>query len=199
MGKNVEHKRLHLESSKQNYYIISLRAIIKAIFTSHPFQESHHSVLNPTNTPTVLPQCIRIYIDVCVYVCLYAYVYIYIYIYMHIHIYKYMYLYIHKYVYIMYAYVLIPVVVICQDHWYKVLTVEHRFFAHTTFYYPAIHFFEIEADSHARNLTSLHSRPYMKLAPPNGCDIIIQVLGCFQWGQACQSFAAGSVYYEIMH
>ena len=26
-------KRLHLESSKQNYYIISLRAIIKAIFT----------------------------------------------------------------------------------------------------------------------------------------------------------------------
>jgi len=25
---------LHLESSKQNYYIISLRAIIKAIFTS---------------------------------------------------------------------------------------------------------------------------------------------------------------------
>ena len=29
-----EHKRLHLESSKQNYYIISLRAIIKAIFTS---------------------------------------------------------------------------------------------------------------------------------------------------------------------
>ena len=28
-----EHKRLHLESSKQNYYIISLRAIIKAIFT----------------------------------------------------------------------------------------------------------------------------------------------------------------------
>jgi len=27
-----EHKRLHLESSKQNYYIISLRAIIKAIF-----------------------------------------------------------------------------------------------------------------------------------------------------------------------
>ena len=30
-----EHKRLHLKSSKQNYYIISLRAIIKAIFTSH--------------------------------------------------------------------------------------------------------------------------------------------------------------------
>jgi len=29
-----EHKRLHLESSKQNYYIISLRATIKAIFTS---------------------------------------------------------------------------------------------------------------------------------------------------------------------
>jgi len=29
-----EHKRLHLESSKQSYYIISLRAIIKAIFTS---------------------------------------------------------------------------------------------------------------------------------------------------------------------
>ena len=29
-----EHKRLHLESSKQNYYIISLRAIIKTIFTS---------------------------------------------------------------------------------------------------------------------------------------------------------------------
>ena len=29
-----EDKRLHLESSKQNYYIISLRAIIKAIFTS---------------------------------------------------------------------------------------------------------------------------------------------------------------------
>jgi len=28
-----EHKRLHLESSKQNYHIISLRAIIKAIFT----------------------------------------------------------------------------------------------------------------------------------------------------------------------
>jgi len=27
-----EHKRLHLESSKQNYYIISLRAIIKVIF-----------------------------------------------------------------------------------------------------------------------------------------------------------------------
>jgi len=27
-----EHTRLHLESSKQNYYIISLRAIIKAIF-----------------------------------------------------------------------------------------------------------------------------------------------------------------------
>jgi len=30
-----EHKRLHLESSKQNYYIISLRAIIKVIFTIH--------------------------------------------------------------------------------------------------------------------------------------------------------------------
>jgi len=30
-----EYKNLHLESSKQNYYIISLRAIIKAIFTSH--------------------------------------------------------------------------------------------------------------------------------------------------------------------
>jgi len=29
-----ENKRLHLESSKQNYYIISLRAIIKAIFNS---------------------------------------------------------------------------------------------------------------------------------------------------------------------
>jgi len=29
-----EHKRLHPESSKQNYSIISLRAIIKAIFTS---------------------------------------------------------------------------------------------------------------------------------------------------------------------
>jgi len=29
-----EHKRLHLESSKQNYYIISLRTIIKEIFTS---------------------------------------------------------------------------------------------------------------------------------------------------------------------
>jgi len=29
-----EHKRLHLESSKQNYYIISLRQIIKPIFTS---------------------------------------------------------------------------------------------------------------------------------------------------------------------
>ena len=28
-----ESKRLHLESSKQNYYIISLRAIIKTIFT----------------------------------------------------------------------------------------------------------------------------------------------------------------------
>ena len=28
-----EHKRLHLDSSKQNFYIISLRAIIKAIFT----------------------------------------------------------------------------------------------------------------------------------------------------------------------
>jgi len=26
-------KRLHLESSKKNYYVISLRAIIKAIFT----------------------------------------------------------------------------------------------------------------------------------------------------------------------
>ena len=32
-----EHKRLHLESSKQNYYIISLRAIIKAIFTTTPW------------------------------------------------------------------------------------------------------------------------------------------------------------------
>jgi len=29
-----KHKRLCLESSKQNYYIISLRVIIKAIFTS---------------------------------------------------------------------------------------------------------------------------------------------------------------------
>ena len=29
-----EHERQHLESSKQNYYIISVRAIIKAIFTS---------------------------------------------------------------------------------------------------------------------------------------------------------------------
>jgi len=29
-----EHKRLHLESSKQNYYIISLWVIIRAIFTS---------------------------------------------------------------------------------------------------------------------------------------------------------------------
>jgi len=33
-----EHKRLHLENSKQNYYIISLRAIIKAIFTSLCFR-----------------------------------------------------------------------------------------------------------------------------------------------------------------
>jgi len=30
-----KHKRLHLESSKQNYYIFSSRTIIKAIFTSH--------------------------------------------------------------------------------------------------------------------------------------------------------------------
>ena len=30
-----EHKRLHLESSKQNYYITSLRAMIKAIFTTY--------------------------------------------------------------------------------------------------------------------------------------------------------------------
>ena len=29
-----EHKRLYLESSKQNYYIISLRVIIKGIFTT---------------------------------------------------------------------------------------------------------------------------------------------------------------------
>jgi len=32
-----EHKRLHPESSKQNYCIISLRAIIKAIFTQLAF------------------------------------------------------------------------------------------------------------------------------------------------------------------
>ena len=32
---------MHLESSKQNYYIISLRAIIKAIFTSHTHAHSH--------------------------------------------------------------------------------------------------------------------------------------------------------------
>jgi len=31
---------LHLESSKQNYYIISLRAIIKAILTSRPLHAS---------------------------------------------------------------------------------------------------------------------------------------------------------------
>jgi len=31
-----EYQKLHLESSKQNYYIISLRVIIKAIFTSLP-------------------------------------------------------------------------------------------------------------------------------------------------------------------
>ena len=47
-----EHKRLHLESSEQNYYIISLRAIIKAIFTSH------------------------IYIYICIYVYMYVYIYI---------------------------------------------------------------------------------------------------------------------------
>jgi len=33
-----ENKRLHLESLKQNYYIISLQAIIKAIF----IQSNHH-------------------------------------------------------------------------------------------------------------------------------------------------------------
>jgi len=31
-----ENKRLHVESSKQNYYIVSFGAIIKAIFTSKP-------------------------------------------------------------------------------------------------------------------------------------------------------------------
>jgi len=36
-----EHERLHLESSKQNYYIISLRAIIKAIFTSRRIKKIH--------------------------------------------------------------------------------------------------------------------------------------------------------------
>jgi len=35
-----EHKRPHLESSKQNYYIISLRAIIKTIFTALGMHES---------------------------------------------------------------------------------------------------------------------------------------------------------------
>jgi len=36
-------KRPHLESSKQNYYIISLRAIIKAIFTSPHTGNKRHS------------------------------------------------------------------------------------------------------------------------------------------------------------
>jgi len=35
-----EHKRLHLESSKQNYYIIPLRAIIKSIFTREREREN---------------------------------------------------------------------------------------------------------------------------------------------------------------
>jgi len=36
-----ENKRLHLESSKQNYHIISLQAIIKAIFTSQQTKQKH--------------------------------------------------------------------------------------------------------------------------------------------------------------
>ena len=39
-----EHKRLHLESSKQNYYIISLWVIIKAIFI--PKIETHLSTMS---------------------------------------------------------------------------------------------------------------------------------------------------------
>jgi len=60
-----EHKRLHLESSKQNYYIISLREIIQPIFTSqyttwdkhkhtvhHLRQTQSHSTPPETNTNT---------------------------------------------------------------------------------------------------------------------------------------------------
>jgi len=38
----VEHKRMHLESSKQNCYIISLRAIIKAILTWLEFAKKRY-------------------------------------------------------------------------------------------------------------------------------------------------------------
>ena len=45
-----EHKRLHLESSKQNYYIISLRVIIKAILiqvgSSKPKEEEINKQTN---------------------------------------------------------------------------------------------------------------------------------------------------------
>ena len=47
---STEHKRLHLESSKQNYYIIALRAIIKAIFTSLLFGWARSSCHAPTRS-----------------------------------------------------------------------------------------------------------------------------------------------------
>ena len=53
-----EHKRLHLESSKQNYYIISLRAIIKAIFTSTE-KRCKASVKKFERSPTVLAEWIE--------------------------------------------------------------------------------------------------------------------------------------------
>jgi len=60
-----EHKRLHLESSKQNYYIISLRAIIKAIFT-HTHTHTHTRTRTHTHNVCV---CLSTCLSVCLCLC----------------------------------------------------------------------------------------------------------------------------------
>ena len=63
-----EHKRLHLESSKQNYYMISLRAIIKAIFTSHEMPKSNKKIIPIQNKFVIVYMCFVLF-TVCLYIC----------------------------------------------------------------------------------------------------------------------------------
>ena len=98
------HKRLHLESSKPNYYIISLRAIIKAIFTSHTHTYAHayictcmtlstrrstdteiHNLFTNMHTHTHTHVYNRI--DVQIHTHMHIYTYIHVRTHIHIHIY----------------------------------------------------------------------------------------------------------------
>jgi len=111
-----EHKRLHLESSKQNYYIISLSAIIKAIFTSLYIY--------------ILYIHIYIYIYIHIYMGTYTYTYVYVYIYsdkyisylrMHLYAHSWMYTYIHTCIYIgiyIYIYTYVNIYIYIYVHRY---------------------------------------------------------------------------------